>query len=269
MAGDILRKEGLPTTTPIYRYQDVEQCLRDFELESKRSRAGSYIIFDHVDRRTFQECFKDDSADSLLQHSFKTYHFSAQAIVLTMTVTNQHEAAHREFAWIFENWTKDQESRLIGTGGASAQGYTREKRADSTWKPASRPPGRGLKWPTVVVESAWSESLAKLKEDSLFWLNESDQEVKVALTIRMAPKGSKTVTIQRWAVDKGSAKCVQAIWVTPNRDPNSKNHQVQGSLKIPFADCFLRARRNDETNFFLSHDDMVMIGEAVWAVWDE
>ena len=113
---------------------------------------------------------------SLFQHSLETYHFSIQAIILKISLTDQSEAVHRAISRIFENWTMGQESRLVGTGGAGIQGYTRIKYPNGFWKPTSRLPRRGLEW-TEVVESVWSESLAKL-EDSLFWLNESDRRSK-------------------------------------------------------------------------------------------
>lgn len=91
MADDILRKEGLPATIPRYQYQGVKQCLRCFELELERyDRDGQhgdclFVIFDHVDNRSFQECFENDSAESLLVHSLVTYNFISHTNVPTIT----------------------------------------------------------------------------------------------------------------------------------------------------------------------------------------
>jgi hypothetical protein len=42
--------------------------------------------------------------------------------------------------------------------------------------------------------------MAKLKQDVLFWLRESEQQVKVALTIQVTRRGS--ITIQQWILDQ-------------------------------------------------------------------
>lgn len=105
----------------------------------------------------------------------------------------------------------------------------------------------------MVLKAEWSEPLTKLKQDVLFCLNESNQEAKFSLT-KSRSEGRKTITIEKWTADRDSVKPIQAICITPIRGPNSSGHQISGSLKIPFLDCFLRAKRNAEMHFTLSHD---------------
>ncbi|KAJ6004516.1 hypothetical protein N7522_006161 [Penicillium canescens] len=272
MADDILREEGLPDTTPRYQYQGVKQCLRCFELELERyDRDGQhgdclFVIFDHVDDRSFQECFED-----VLKHSWETYNFISHTIVLKMTTSDVHEAAHRAFSEIFSAWHRGQESRLIPTGGATVKGFTRKKHPDSSWKTSVHIPGRDMKWPTILVEAGWSKPMAKLKQDVLFWLRESEQQVKVALTIQVTRRGS--ITIQQWVLDqtarRSSVKPIQTMHITRNRNAHSNQHQVSGSMRIQFEDCFLRAKRGNESDFSLSNDDLTEIAEAVWCCLPE
>ncbi|CDM38367.1 unnamed protein product [Penicillium roqueforti FM164] len=267
MAEDILRNEGLPATTPRYRYQDAEQCVRCLELESKRYRKGqsSYIIFDHVDRRAFREDFDNKSADRLLQKAFLSYYFSSQTLILRVTVSSIHETSWGTFLEIFASWHRAQESRLVP--GGSVEGTTRAKKPSCTWRPQGYPPNRDVKWPTVVVEAGWSETLKKLKEDASFWFHESNQQVQVMLTIRTTERG--TITIEKWAVEGNSVKSVQKMWIVRNRNHDSEDHQISGSIQIPFQECYLRAKRNSETDFVMSHSDMLDIAQSVWHFMDE
>ncbi|KAJ5789007.1 uncharacterized protein N7518_006018 [Penicillium psychrosexuale] len=234
MAEDILRKEGLPATTPRYR-------------------------------RAFREDF-NEFADRLLQKAFLTYYFSSQTLILRVTVSSIHQTSWGTFSEIFASWHRAQENRLVQSGG-DVQGTTRVKKPDCSWKPAGYQPNRDVKWPTVVVEAGWSETLKKLKEDASFWLHESNQQVQVMLTIRTTERG--TITIEKWAVDRNSVKPVQKMWIVRNRNHDSQNHQISGSIQIPFQECYLRAKRNSETDFVMSHSDMLDIAQSVWHFMDE
>lgn len=271
MAEDILIEEGLPATTPRYQFQGIKQCLRCFELELERyNRDGqpsdhSYIIFDHVDERSYQKYFEDDSGESLIVHSLVTYNFISHVIVLKMPTT-AHEAAHRAFSEIFSAWHRSQEGRLFPMGGATIEGFTRKKCPDSSWTTSIHTSERENKWPTILIESGWSDSRAKLSRDVLFWLTESDQQVRVALTMKVTHKGK--ITIDRWTLDETAGRTsvhpTQTMSITRSRTPNSNNHRISGSMHIKFEDCFLRDKRNSESDFILSNQDLTEIAEAVW-----
>jgi hypothetical protein len=119
----------------------------------------------------------------------------------------------------------------------------------------------------VADEVGWSELIGKLEKDALFWLQQSQQQVKVALTINLTRRGS--ITIQQWALNptprRSPIKPVQTIYITQERRADSDQHQTSGSLHIPFDDCFLRPKRGNETDFVLSNDDITEIAEAVWS----
>lgn len=182
-----------------------------------------------------------------------------------------HEAAHRAFSAIFVTWHRGQKSRLLPRGGATVEGLTRKKCPDSSWTTSIHTPGREVKWPTILVEAGWSDSKAKLKQDVLFWLHESEPQVKVALTIKVTRNGN--ITIERWRLNQKnrgtSVEPIQTMCITRNRIANSNQHQISGSMHIKFEDCFLREKRGKETDFLLSHEDMMEIAEAVWNPFTE
>jgi hypothetical protein len=266
MAQYTLKEEGLPPTTSRYKYQDIEQCLKCFEFELERyNRHGqpadySYIIFDNVDELSFQECF--ESEGSLLSHSFVTYNFTSLATVVILPTT-MHEVAHRSFGEIFAAWSRGQESRLVPIGRATVESSTRRKCPASSWKSSIKVLGRDSKWPTIIIEVGWSESEAKLKEDILFWLRESNHQVKVALTINVTKEGR--IVIEQWELDPitGGISAIQAIKVSRQRLTGPDQYHISGSLDIQFEDCFLRAKRGSETDFHLSNDYMKEIAETV------
>ncbi|KAJ5977859.1 hypothetical protein N7501_001201 [Penicillium viridicatum] len=272
MADNILREEGLPPTTPRYQYQGIKHCLECFEHEFDRYiRDGqpansSYIIFDHVDERSFLKCFEDDSGESLVTHSLVTYYFTSLTVVAKMP-TPMHGAAQHTFSEIFCLWHNAQESRLLPAGSTTVEGSTRKKTPGTSWKSSIKPPKRDSRWPTIVVEVGWSETKAKLKQDIRFWFCESNQQVNVALTIKVTEKGN--ITIDKWGLNTntGDVEPVQTMSIYRKRrarrtSPNQ--YHISGSIDIPFQDCFLRAKRGNETDFRLSHDNLKSIAEVVW-----
>ncbi|KAI1829466.1 hypothetical protein DTO006G1_9382 [Penicillium roqueforti] len=87
------------------------------------------------------------------------------------------------------------------------------------------------------------------------------------LTIRTTERG--TITIEKWAFEGNSVKSVQKMWIVRNRNHDSEDHQISGSIQIPFQECYLRAKRNSETDFVMSHSDMLDIAQSVWHFMDE
>ena len=275
-ASSIMAAEGLPAKTPIYQYQGIEQCLRSFELEIERcDREGNrrgYVVVSDVDERSFRECF--ETGEKLLTKVWKTYNFISHTIVLKMP-SAIHDVAHRAFSRIFEAWAVQATSVLIPIGGGEVTGLTRKKCPDSSWKPAIPGPRKDGKWPTILIEAAWSESSHKLAQDIDFWFRESNGQVNVALSIRVEnekvyPQGfvrqQSKITIQRWVFcetrNRSYVKPDQTIEII--RDPSLGDHRISGSLNISFKDVFNREKRANETDFLLSPDSMKQIGNLVW-----
>lgn len=63
---------------------------------------------------------------------------------------------------------------IFTVGGARFTGNTNSKEA---FKPLSRE--RATDWPTLVIETGTSESLARLRVDAVWWLTNSGGEVKI------------------------------------------------------------------------------------------
>jgi hypothetical protein len=70
------------------------------------------------------------------------------------------------------------------------------KEGDSAFKPRSIRSGKA-DWPTIVLESGWSESLTKLRRDAHIWLENSKDDVKIVLLFSIS-RTARTMTIKKW-----------------------------------------------------------------------
>jgi hypothetical protein len=100
-------------------------------------------------------------------------------------------------------------------------------------------------------------------------IRESEQQVKVALTIQVTRRGS--IATQQWVLDQTARRSSvkKTMHITRNRNAYSNQHQISGSMHIQFEDCFLREKRGNESDFSLSNADLTEIAEAVWCYLPE
>lgn len=268
----IMAEEGLPATTPRFQYQGVGQCIRSFELEAERhdkeGNPGGYVVVYNVDERSFLGCF---AGERELTHPWKSYNFTNHTVILKMS-SKIHAVAVPAFAFLVDAWSRQAQTTLLPTLDAKVAGLTRTKAPDASWTPAALPGEEDRHWPTVILELGWTETRTKLNRDMLFWLQESNGQVKVALTMKVdgitidnnGVQHEACITIEQWSYREtrdASLRRVQTMKIV--RDV-SGSHQISGSLSIRFKDVFLRGKRGSETDFRMSHDDMKKIGELVW-----
>jgi hypothetical protein len=70
------------------------------------------------------------------------------------------------------------------------------KGGDSAFKPRGVR-SRKTDWPTIVLESGWSESLTRLRRDARLWLEESRGDVKIVLLFSIG-RTARTMIIEKW-----------------------------------------------------------------------
>lgn len=163
---------GLQVTTPIYRFEGVEQCslILDQALgihnSDQSQEVNDYIIFLDVDECSFHEYFKN-CEENRLSKSWIEYDHHHSAILVRME-SKQHAAASMSIHSIIDTWALSMNSILIPTSTAHVRSATRTKKPDCAWQPAELPPGRDDLWPSIVVEVVWTETRASLEEYVLF-----------------------------------------------------------------------------------------------------
>ncbi|KAJ5168071.1 uncharacterized protein N7482_003665 [Penicillium canariense] len=264
---------GLPATTPQYPYRGVEQCSWVLDQELLRlegERGGNpHVIISGVDERSFLEGFVN-SGEELLTKSWVTYDFH-RCIVLLEMESEVHAAATASGTTLIQNWALGMTSTLTPMTAANIRGRTRSKKADASWKPAEIPSARDTKWPTMVLEVKWSEPRSKLTQDMLFWLHESNGDVKVALTLSVHRRGK--ITIEKWVLRQGQSSGPDPHPVETVEISRPSNRQdppkITGTLTIPFKDVFLRVERAGETDLTLPTPVFEQMAREIWAVLDD
>ena len=86
------------------------------------------------------------------------------------------------------------EHELVAVGSARHEVHRSSEKADSAFQPQAR---MGVKsWPTLVIESRLSESLARLRVDARWWIDNSEGKAKIVVAIPIQPQ--KKLYLERW-----------------------------------------------------------------------
>ncbi|KAJ5384053.1 hypothetical protein N7517_001964 [Penicillium concentricum] len=263
-------EDVLPSMRPRYNYEGIEQCIRMVDQEAERQEreeseglSNPYIIMD-IDEDSFIECFVN-SGESIRRHSWELYDHASQSTLLKIYESAIHAVAGGAFETIFSAWTRKVDDTLILSTRASAvRGDTWTKKADISWTLID-PSGRPCKWPTFVGEVAWSEQRRKLLRDIEFWLNDSNGEVKIAITITIHARGRTTVSSNSEKEIQGIKLRFPAQKIKIIRKPAPNCPRINGQLKLQLHDIFLREKTGSEVDFVLTERDMERIARSVWA----
>ncbi|KAJ5142946.1 uncharacterized protein N7515_001733 [Penicillium bovifimosum] len=176
--------EHLPPDTPVYRYDrqcNIESLLPPYSVEDR------FVVFKHFPSEIFAEC-----EEVLPQRC--DYSPPLQILIITMPGPQHEEAAVSFEAMIVILAEKMQVFRRIaGCGATRIDTPGRSKQADRSWKPARQ----GRKFPTVALEVGFSETTAKLEKDVAWWINESEGEVRMGVTVDIN-RGSGCIEIESW-----------------------------------------------------------------------
>lgn len=73
------------------------------------------------------------------------------------------------------------------------------KQPDECFNPAPRLPSNGVLngWPTLVIETGVSESLPRLRQDAIWWFNNSGGDVRIVI-ILCVRKSQKKLLVEKW-----------------------------------------------------------------------
>ncbi|OQD77098.1 hypothetical protein PENDEC_c003G02080 [Penicillium decumbens] len=113
------------------------------------------------------------------------YDYDHRQLIVKL-VSIPHEAAARNIDMGFRQELSRMGFRrlpIIPRGSGRIKGHTCCKEADASYRPKLLPPGRDIKWPSVVVEVGVSETWRQLRADAAWWLNNSSGDVKVVILI--------------------------------------------------------------------------------------
>nr|XP_001389465.2 hypothetical protein ANI_1_2980014 [Aspergillus niger CBS 513.88] len=97
---------------------------------------------------------------------------------------------------------------------------TQGKQPDCCLFPPTRLPLGGLEeWPTLVIETGVSESLAKLRRDATWWFQNSSGDTRIVLLLSI-DSGSRTLRIEKWQLVP-SGRSVTRLFIEQLRQQHS------------------------------------------------
>ncbi|KAJ9271764.1 hypothetical protein DTO212C5_2189 [Paecilomyces variotii] len=89
--------------------------------------------------------------------------------------------------------------RFRGAARRAGTVTTKAKEPDQSFYPPSRigVPGQARPWPTVVIDVGNSDSLPKMRMDALWWFNNSQGDVRIAIVMKVEAR-SRSILIEKW-----------------------------------------------------------------------
>jgi hypothetical protein len=190
--------EGVPVW--IFKtIKNMQEVISSYGEKLEASEASPYLIFRLV---TTKDLLKIERAreNGKIDRGVRMTHYVDWGILIVKVPTAKHEAAHRNFG-------KELVASAIGMGlkreffelGATTFKTPRvSKEGDSAFKPKSIRPNEADR-PTIVVESGWSESLTRLRQDAHRWLGKYGGDVKIVLLLSIGREArAGRMIIEKW-----------------------------------------------------------------------
>ena len=259
--------DQLPPCTNQYPYHS----LLDFTsiLESERTHflesvpfVSQFILFTEIGPQVFTRDFEHPVRD-IICHIIDSYYPLQGALVVKMK-TGAHEAAHVTFnnrlirKLVFMD---SADEGLQGNGSKSISSTSRSKEADLAYRPLELPEGRSKEWPTLALESGYTNSKGMLENNAKWWVSASGGDVKVAVTIDIHEQ-RREVNVRTYRIQSDGTIGEQLV--TVSEEQGGRAHVSSAPLIILFHDLFLRDPTGNETDIKLDDNDMRRLGKAIW-----
>ncbi|KLJ12236.1 hypothetical protein EMPG_12693 [Blastomyces silverae] len=284
------QEEGIPRGACEYQFQGIEHMERvikshmgllDDENNKMKGKArgatqdkftSQFIVFSGVPSDVLEHKLAESS---VIEKTFSSYHRPLKILVLKM-VHLPHERASRVFERLLENILRSMglERELGLQGRAGVYGPQRDKEPDCSYSPRTLPAGRANRWPSMVVEIADSEGQSQIEADARWWLENSDGDVKIALTISIQRTATRGIGIRRWeAIDRPTrtnphrrvAELMQEVNIVRQGDRSIAT--TGAPLRLPFDRVMLRHPSTSvEADILILDEELKVLGEEVWEV---
>lgn len=235
--------DHLPPHTNIYVYQSLDQFTSLLRAETERLQQdrdsrSQFLVFTHVPNDTFERDLREPEID-IPRFTLEAY--SAQDNLLIVKMKSGPQVAAHEairIVLIEKLSAMNHAARgLLGLGQETIKGNQRWKEADLSYIPARLPVGRSDKWPTLALETGYTNSQGRLTANAEWWLSASNGDTKIAKTVDIDQK-SRKITIKKFEYsDTGN---LQEESVTVQKPYNSNTQVLGAPLTIPFCKLFLR-----------------------------
>lgn len=257
----------LPPPTKFYVYQSLDQFKSVLSTEAERPQdresRSQFLVFTHVPENTFERDLREPARD-IPRYILEAYTKQDNLLIVKMP-SGPHENAHGAIQTVINGKLHDMghaEFGLYVRGSTTVNGRRRAKEPDLSYIPTRLPRGRSDKWPTLVLESGYTDSQGTLTGNAEWWLSESNGDTKIAMTLDIDTK-SKRFTIKKF--EYSSTGNVEEESVTVHQPYNSNIQIVGAPMTIPFRKLFLREPVGNEEDIVWNEDSLTYIAEAIWS----
>ncbi|KAK3367088.1 hypothetical protein B0T24DRAFT_581585 [Lasiosphaeria ovina] len=277
---------------PTVRFTNTQDLFNTID-----STTGDFLTVTNVSPNQFTEIERErDTGGKTGQKKqyrkfrFRRYNTNSRILIITIP-TRLHETLHlglymRYYAQLARNGTEESwidigsarfRAEKDHPGGDGAEG-------DSTGGPWPERGGAG-NWPTLVIESGYSETLPELQKDMRWWFQESNHQVKIVILAKfddqqhhiLLEKWEEEISSPQGAITRSRAAARsqngvlnpvkrQSITITRDETTNPVSYNVtRGALVLGFRLLFLRDPGPQEGDFVLSIQSLQLYAEKVWA----
>lgn len=117
--------------------------------------------------------------------------------------------------------------------------------------------GRSSKWPSVVIESRYTDPRTTLQRYAQWWLRDSEGDVKGVITICIQKK-KREIIFDFTAINERHSATLS------KEDATAETWVVGAPFVIPFESLFLRPPVTPESDVEFRAEDLEYIAKSVW-----
>ena len=246
------------------------------ELLSVNSKAGQYVVFSSVKQSHLAYI------NRMRDTNYKGLRFLYLDNEGTLIIKVMSQVVHG----LAKGWLTDilrakivtmgLDGALVNVGGVRFNGRQSFKEADCALKPGlfrRRP----ADWPTLVFECGVAESWRRLRADACWWLENSHEEVKIVLVLKVS-KADRKIKLEQWEMatepnpqvtqdhpdpTKTSLTRTQKITITA---PLGSGAVATAPFTLDFKKIFLRDPdpAKGEKDIVFSKEDLQALATHVW-----
>lgn len=246
--------------TSISSFMDA---IKEQERKIASGDASQYMIFTPV---TKSQLSRIDRKRGSFQTSLRFMYCGLEKVLVVKLMPSQaHEKAHLIFSSIIISRLPQMGLSafdIFSVGGTRFTSNTNSKEADSAFKPLSRE--KVTDWPTLVIESGMSESLARLRVDAAWWLTNSGGEVKIVLLVAITP-AVRRLQIEAWESQASHSLSTPYVPVKTQDISITGDTIIGAPLILGFENIFLRQPQPPEQDFYFSVQDLQNIARHLWS----
>jgi hypothetical protein len=286
---DINIQPSPPETSPmegleginIRPFVGISDMRRVVKLQSKKLQKGDsdqqYLIFTHVG---VDDLAKIDCARNSIGKGTRMTHYTDVNLLIAKLPSAEQESAHGNLAKrVVINLTRMGTPRLAedefhSVGATTFRVNNSSKEADSSYKPRSFRPNK-TDWPTIVFESALSESPRHLRLAASWWLTKSGGAVKIVIIISLN-RARSIVLMEKWEL--GPSTRLLSFRQPPNnlnkpilqiptkiQEITIVSNTVTGApLVLEFDKIFLRPAVLPETDITFTAQELSTWATGIW-----